>query len=319
MGDVGLSLMARQPSLIVLDWGTSTLRAELLDDEGAVIDSRIEPWGILHTPSGGFGAAFRGVTGEWRAQWSELNTIAAGMIGSANGWVEVPYCAAPAGATELQAALSRLPDTSLHVVPGVVQRGNNADVMRGEETQIVGALDLDPRLAENSVIVLPGTHSKWAHVTDSRISAFTTYMTGELFALLRDHSILGRLAARQESVVAESAAFAHGVEVARKSPRGLAPVLFSARAAVLARDMNADDSLHYLSGLLIGDECCCALDSGAEPDALVGDATLCGHYQRALQLLGASDVPIIDGAARVGLWHLARGAGLIPTTKRRDA
>src|SRR5207342_2763704 len=103
----------------------------------------------------------------------------------------------------------------------------------------------------NSVIVLPGTHSKWVHVADSRIGAFTTYMTGELFALLRDHSILGRLAARPEAVVdAESDAFARGVEMARTSPRGLAPILFSARASVLAHDMNADDSLHYLSGLL---------------------------------------------------------------------
>jgi 2-dehydro-3-deoxygalactonokinase len=136
-------------------------------------------------------------------------------------------------------------------------------------------------------------------------------MTGELFAVLRDHSILGRLSTTGKRVVSEPDAFARGVAMARQSPRGLAPVLFSVRAAVLTDGLAAEDGLEYLSGLLIGDECCCALDTGAPPDALVGDADLCGLYQRALQLLGVSGVPVIDRAATAGLWHLARRAGLV--------
>lgn len=301
------------PSLIAIDWGTTSLRAHLLDDTGQVLDSRTEPWGVMHVPNGDFGAAFDAVTAEWRRGHPDLSAISAGMIGSTKGWVVAPYCPAPAGASELSAALMRSPGGALSIVPGIATDGERPDVMRGEETQIVGALDLFPALSPRSLLVLPGTHSKWVEVRDDCIVDFTTYMTGELFAVLSEHSILGQLARTAQTpgdTAAKADAFALGVTTAKNSPQGMASTIFSARALVLTDHLAAGASLAYLSGLLIGDELRCGLSGGQRPDALVGDATLCARYSAALGIFGMGQVPVIDGAAERGLWSIARRAGL---------
>ena len=309
------------PSLIGLDWGTSSLRAFLFDNEGTVIDSRASAHGIMHLPEGGFTGAFDAVTAEWRTRWPRLPAISAGMIGSAHGWVEAPYRDTPAGIGELSAALSRVADVDLHVVPGIATVGDRADVMRGEETQIVGALEQCPALAASALLVLPGTHSKWVQVRDGKVDNFTTYLTGELFAVLREHSTLGRFA-KDASCNADAAAlsdaFMLGVVAAKRSARGIAPLLFSTRSMVATKQLAASISLEYLSGLLIGDELRCGLDGlagGARPAALIGDAALCGRYIAALGAFEICDVPIVDSAAPVGLWHIARRAGLVPPSR----
>ena len=307
--------MTAAPSLLALDWGTSTLRACLLGAGGAVVERRTEPWGVMHLPDGGFAAAFERTTGGWRARWPALPVIAAGMVGSSQGWVQVPYRPCPVGVDDLAAALVPVEGGALHVVPGVMQLDERPDVMRGEETQVVGALDLHPRLAERALLVLPGTHAKWVRVADGRLDAFATYMTGELFAVLRDHSILGR-AARATSAAdpaAADAAFARGVLAARDAASGVAPLLFGARALPLLGWLAPEAGLDYLSGLLIGDELRCGLADGAERLALVGDGALCRRYAAALRLFGLEDVPVIEGAAEQGLWCIARRAGLVTT------
>jgi len=295
--------MPATPSLIALDWGTSSLRAYLLDDTGTVLDSRAEPRGIMQVRDGNFSAVFSEVT----ANWPPVTSIAAGMIGSANGWVETPYCEAPAGAEELAASLIRVPDSGLHIVPGVATDGENPNVMRGEETQIIGALQLHPELASRSLLVLPGTHSKWVQVVNGRIVDTTTFITGELFAVLREHSILGRNPASDSSY---DDAFSRGVLAAQASSQGIAPLLFSVRSLVLTQRLAAGASLEYLSGLLIGDEVRCGLMDGARPDALIGDAALCERYLTTLQLFDETDVTVIDGAAQAGLFCIAERAGL---------
>lgn len=307
--------MAVVPSIIALDWGTSSLRASLVGDDGGVLDTRTEPWGIRQLPHGDFAEAYHAITAEWVGY--DVQAIAAGMIGSANGWLTAPYCPAPAGADDLAAALTLVPGVSLSIVPGVAMHGDRPDVMRGEETQIVGALALHPHLASGSVVVLPGTHSKWVQVTDGGIREFTTYMTGELFAVLRDHSILGRVAVTAPGDRAAGAeAFTRGVLAAQDAPTGLAPLLFSARALVLANRLAASECMEYLSGLIIGDEVRCGLLRNGRPSALVGDAALCERYACALQLLGVPDVLVINGAADVGLWDIARRAGLVRAPAR---
>jgi 2-dehydro-3-deoxygalactonokinase len=239
------------------------------------------------------------------------------MVGSANGWVEAPYRPAPAGVGELASALVTVPGAELRIVPGIVTLDEQPDVMRGEETQIVGALARRPELVTRSVIVLPGTHSKWARIIDGRVTNFTTYMTGELFAMLRAHSILGRAPAASRDVSSDASraelddAFERGVRAAQRSSRGVAPLLFSTRALVLTNRLAGGASLHYLSGLLIGDEVSCGLMKDGPPAALVGDAALCERYVAALALLGVHDVPVIDEAAPVGLWTIACRAGLV--------
>jgi 2-dehydro-3-deoxygalactonokinase len=180
--------------------------------------------------------------------------------------------------------------------------------MRGEETQIVGALATEPDLAD-SLVVLPGTHSKWVRLARGRVHEFTTYMTGELFAVLRAHSILGRLApAGGGDAGAESAAFVRGVAAAQRADGGLGPLLFSARASVLVSDLPAESSLGYLSGLLIGDELRAGLAKGGRPAALIGEPALCARYVAALEQLGITGMSILADAAPAGLWAIAQHA-----------
>jgi 2-dehydro-3-deoxygalactonokinase len=309
----GAANVTAAPSLIALDWGTTSLRALLLDDEGNVLDTRAEPWGIMHVPDGDFASAFAAITAEWRTRNPALKAIAAGMIGSAQGWVQAPYCAAPAGVDELSAALTTVFDASLYIVPGIAQYGEHSDVMRGEETQIVGTLARQPELAARSLVVLPGTHSKWVSVVDGKVGDFTTFMTGELFAVLREHSILGRFARDADhdaDPMAKEQAFALGVAAAQRSEHGVASILFTARSMILTQRLAAEVSLEYLSGLLIGDEVRWGLTNGARPDALIGDAALCARYVAALRSFGVCDVPVIDDAAQAGLWSIACRAGL---------
>jgi 2-dehydro-3-deoxygalactonokinase len=326
------------PRLIALDWGTSSLRAYLLAEHGDVLEERAQPWGIMRLPDGDFAKAFRAMAGEWLDRHPRLPVIAAGMIGSAQGWREVPYQPCPAGFRDLAAGLCAVAagdGVTLHIVPGVKQEAGLPNVMRGEETQVIGALEIMPAMHDSARLVMPGTHSKWVDVRQGRIQSFTTSMTGELFAVLRDHSILGR-PARDAALQAQgsgkptgaaatgsgqqgteaSASFARGVATARDSnPPGIMPLLFSARTLVLTGALAAADSLDYLSGMLIGEELRCALAhrgaaDGHMPAALVGDPALCRRYAQALALYGLAEVPIIDATSKAGLWRIAAGAGL---------
>ena len=303
--------------LIALDWGTSSLRAYLLGEGGTVLDHRAERWGIMQLPEGGFEAAFNEVTGAWLAERSALRVIAAGMVGSMQGWLEAPYCAAPAGADELARSMVEVAAGPLFIVPGVAQQGDPPNVMRGEETQIVGALALHPELAADSLLVLPGTHSKWVRVRAGLVRGFETYVTGELFAVLLAHSILGRPSrgASPPLQAAAADAFERGVIAARESERGVAPLLFSARALVLAGRLDAAASPDYLSGLLIGDEIRCGRAAGAAPSALLGDADLCARYVQAFELFGTTGVRVLEDTAPAGLWTIAEHARLTGPTR----
>ncbi|TPG47235.1 2-dehydro-3-deoxygalactonokinase [Roseomonas nepalensis] len=297
------------PRLIALDWGTSSLRSYLLGDGGAVLDTRRLPLGIMQVEGGDFAGAFAKAAGDWRARWPGLPAIAAGMIGSAQGWVEAPYAPVPAGLDELARGLVPVPGAGLHIVPGVVQRGDAPNVMRGEETQIAGAL---PE-GGGGLLVLPGTHSKWVEVAEGRIRRFDTYMTGELFAVLRRHSILGRFVREEDPPPPDDVAreaFARGVAALRAEGASLSPLLFSARALVLTGGLPPEASLDYLSGLLIGDELRGGLAGHAGSIALIGDAALCARYETALAIFGVAGAGMPGDTAAAGLWRIAERAGL---------
>ena len=305
------------PRLIALDWGTTSLRAYLLGDGGVVLDRRSEPLGILQLPGRDFAAAFRTVTRAWREAHRDLPAIASGMIGSAHGWIEAPYVDVPADLDAVVHMLAIEPHSGLRVVPGLAQRGTAPDVMRGEETQLFGAMTCSPALARSGRVVLPGTHSKWARVAGGRVEGFTTYMTGELFAVLRGHSILGRLAdATSAAARTRGPAFQRGVRAAREATEGLAGVLFSTRSAVLVGDLPAAESVDYLSGLLIGDEVRSGLASGERPRAIVGEPALCERYVAALGEFDVSDVEVIGDTSPAGLWHI--GCRAFPALQRAD-
>jgi 2-dehydro-3-deoxygalactonokinase len=281
-----------QPCLIGLDWGTTSLRSMLIDTTGQVIEERVRPWGITRLPPGGFRAAYDTLT----AEWPDLPRLAAGMVGSRQGWIEAPYCPAPAGVAALAANLATVPDTGLAIVPGIVLPGSRPDVMRGEETQVIGALGD----ADSGCVLLPGSHSKWVDVKAGRIMSFRSFMTGEVFAALRDHTILGAFPAPD---AIDESAFDRGVQAAHTSEDGIAALLFSARALVLTGQLPAEAARDYLSGLLIGDELRAA-PRGAHP-LLIGDPALCERYRRAMHLCDIPARIAAPGAAAAGLWRIA--------------
>ncbi|RKR03393.1 2-keto-3-deoxygalactonate kinase [Kushneria sinocarnis] len=312
--------MSRQPRLIAADWGTSSLRAWLLDDQGDILESRAEPWGIQQLPDGDFAGAWRRIAGGWRTQYPALPALACGMIGSRGGWREVPYVDCPAAPEQLAEGLVEF-DTGtgpLTLVPGIMQHSNGAtatlpNVMRGEETQVLGALERQPALRDEALLVMPGTHCKWVTVRDGRITDFTTHMTGELFAVLREHSILGR-PAREVATEASEAAFGDGLDVARQcGAAGISGALFSVRSRVLAGELAVEHSLEYLSGLLIGEELRSVLvgRDSCPPLMLIGDDSLCRRYRLALARFGIDDVQPMADAGIAGLWRIAHTAGLV--------
>ncbi len=177
-------------ALIAIDWGTTSVRAYRIGSDGVVSASNSAPLGIQNVRDGRFADALATLLGDWRDE--RAPALACGMIGSRQGWVEAPYVACPATLADLIGGIVAAPAGTLQVVPGVLTRDPHGvpDVMRGEETQIVGAVDAQ---AERVLAVLPGTHSKWARVEQGRIVDFMTVMTGELWNVLLQHSILGRL------------------------------------------------------------------------------------------------------------------------------
>lgn len=316
---------ASQPVLIGLDWGTSSLRGYLLAGDGSVLAAAAKPWGIQHLPAGGFAAAFTGIAGEWRSREPALPVVAAGMVGSRQGWREVPYVECPADAEVIARGLVSFDSESglIHLVPGVIQRGPLPNVLRGEETQIMGAMASEPAVATESLVVLPGTHSKWVRVRNGSITSFDTYMTGELFAVLREHSLLGKpardAAADAADAEAKLAAFASGVAVARETgPEGVAGRLFTVRSLYLTGELPPAATLDYLSGLLVGEEIRSAVASHRgdplPPIVLIGDDALCMRYRDALAAFGIDGARVFGDSAAAGLCQIATTAGLLSAT-----
>jgi len=269
-----------------------------------------------------FAAALDGVAGAWLRARPELPVLACGMVGSLHGWREVPYASCPADARSLAAGMLATPGDDgtprVAIVPGLLcdDGGLPPDVMRGEETQVIGALHAVPQLSAAACLVLPGTHSKWAQVSDGRIRRFATHMTGELYAVLRQHSVLGRL---MEEGPFDEAAFLDGAEAARRQGHlGVARQAFAARTLGVTGRMAPAALGDYLSGLLIGHEVRAGLawrgEAGLDcmPLALVGNPELCRRYQLALRQHGADRALVLDNTAPAGLLLLARAAGLAP-------
>jgi 2-dehydro-3-deoxygalactonokinase len=299
-------------ALVAIDWGTSSARAYCLDREGIVAARREVPLGVRHVRDGRFDAALAKLLDDLPIGIAPR--IASGMIGSRQGWVEAPYVDCPASLVALADRIVQAPFGVLSIVPGVITRDRAGvpDVMRGEETQLLGAIatDAPPLLA-----VLPGTHSKWARVEHGRIVDFTTFMTGELFAILMDHSLIGRLSGHEPRRFV-GGAFSRGV--ARGLDEGeLAHDLFGARTLALTGALASDDVADWLSGLLIGREIRAArewaLRAGIDTSLvrIIGSDTLVERYDVALGDAGVLAQRASHDAAAVGLWRVASRARLV--------
>ncbi|HEV3247398.1 MAG TPA: 2-dehydro-3-deoxygalactonokinase [Beijerinckiaceae bacterium] len=278
------------PRCIVLDWGTTSFRALLVDANGAVLDRVETQDGIQSVPKTGFEAVLARNIASWRHAHTALPVYAAGMITSRNGWIETPYVEAPAGADALAAAVKwlRLADGGvIGFIPGLTDKSVKPfpDVMRGEETQLVGF-----GLGQEMTVVLPGTHSKWARIEKGRIARFRTFVTGEIFALLSRHSFIAQLSKPQP--VPNWSAFTHGLEVAgdRTQACGLLSHLFSVRTGWLAGKLAPPETSDYLSGLVVGMEFREAREMGwfksGERVGIIGGDHLVEVYRRAAIAFG---------------------------------
>jgi 2-dehydro-3-deoxygalactonokinase len=302
-------------ALIAIDWGSSSFRAYLLSPQGEIIEEIASGDGIASVKPGAYPATLRRLVGRWLDANPSVPAIASGMVGSRHGWREAPYVPCPAGPRDVAERLTAVEADGRRVVlaPGLsyVDEAGTPDVIRGEETEIFGVAD-----AGANLIVLPGSHSKWARIVGGRVVAFKTFVTGELFAGLRDHTIAGAFA-KAAPAKAPGAAFALGVErgaaaVGGKTKSGLLGLLFGARALPLMGKLDPDDSGEYLSGLLIGAEIGEArrLYPGDEPQ-VAGAEALVRRYLAAFDALGVGAHAAPPRAAARGLYRIARDGGLI--------
>jgi 2-dehydro-3-deoxygalactonokinase len=266
------------PDWIAVDWGTSNMRAWAMSASGTVLAEVRSDKGMGDLTPDQFEDAFRDATNGW-----DINVpiVACGMVGARQGWIEATYAAVPCPATPTGFTQ---PNSTLdvHIIPGLMQ-DSPADVMRGEETQIAGFLALNPNW--DGVICLPGTHTKWAHISADEVISFQTYMTGDMFAALGDHTVL------RHSVQSDDwdwDAFDTAVGDAMARPERIAARLFSLRAEGLLNGMTTATARARLSGLLIGAEL-----AGAKPYwlgqqiAVIGAGNLTALYVRALALQSA--------------------------------
>ena len=306
----------KPPALIAGDWGTSNLRLWLCSADGTVLARKAGP-GVasVDTP---FPQLLQALVADWRSAHGDLPIVLCGMVGSNIGWTQAPYVPCPAGAGQIGARCVALEHGSVRIVPGLscTNRLDAPDLMRGEETQILGALQLDPALRQGQrLLCLPGTHTKWVALGGGVIRDFLTAPAGELHALLSRHSVLvaDSPGDAQPAAAANGAAFARGLEQVRQFPDAdLLQRLFQCRSRRLQGDLAPRDAGEFLSGLLIGADVQGALrlmtPGTGSPVHIIGAPLLTRRYARALELFGSAAAEI-DGeaAALAGLLqiHLA--------------
>ena len=305
-----MNSVASKPALIGVDWGTSSFRAYLIGSEGTVLDRVSSSEGIMHLG----GQPFEGVLNRHISSWMSKDTmpiIASGMITSRNGWVETSYACLPFGVDASSAAL--MPHdlgngTYIYFVMGAVtEHSGGPDVMRGEETQMIGALKFGLREGK---FVLPGTHSKWVDVVGGEIVDFSTYMTGEIFASLKEHSILGSMMCENGF---DECSFNKGVEAGLNGASNLLHNLFHVRTLPLMGKISKNVVADYMSGLLIGTEIASATHktSNENPITIVGRGDLVNRYGIALHRAGLKSQRSPDDIVAAGHYLIARKAGLI--------
>lgn len=284
---------------IAVDWGTTNRRGYLLSAEGRRVDEMEDDQGILSVRQGEFPAAVQ----EIRDRLGDKPLLMAGMIGSNRGWMEAPYVTCPAGPGDFAERLVWAEEGRTAIVPGLSYVGDDdADVMRGEEVQILGAI-ASGAIPDTCLICHPGTHNKWVNIASGCILSFRTVMTGEMFNLLKEHSILADLLSLPATA---DEAFHAGVRRGL-SHDGLTAELFSVRARVLLDQAKREDAASYTSGLLIGADLRVGLRT--EPDAeviVMGRPELTSLYAAALTEAG-QEAREVDGeeAFLAGIRQLA--------------
>ena len=279
---------------VAIDWGTSNLRAWGIAADGNVAFSRSSPKGMGKLTREDYPAALTELLDGVSGARSKLDIIVCGMAGARQGWLEAPYLEAPTDLRHLLAGAVQptMPNGfAVSILPGVCQKAGADNVMRGEETQLLGLASLRP--GYSGVVCMPGTHSKWAQLDGTRIERFATAMTGELFEIISTHSVLRHSLTGPLDGPGRAEGFATGSQAGLDRPQDLLGQLFQVRAGSLLSGRAPDWCAGFLSGLLIGTE----IGSnrhliGAEPVPLIGSAALCALYADVLAQAGATGIPV---------------------------
>lgn len=292
-------------ALIGIDWGTSRIRAHRIGHDGQLLESRSGEAGLSSVRGGDFDSALEALISGWE-DTGKLPILMCGMVGSRHGWKEAPYALCPFGIDALCRAVvpvsSRLGEVRIVGGGHAIDKQNHHDIMRGEETQFLGLSDPKGR----QVAIAPGTHSKWAFLEDGQITRFRTYMTGELFAVLKTHSILGWLMPDAQAPVIDDTAFETGVKDAGLD-QDMLHGLFNVRTSGIFEPGKAQTLSSYLSGLLIGYEVKNAATLfPAQFVTVVAAPALARLYGLALSLLGIAEArhEDVDVVTARGLWRI---------------
>jgi 2-dehydro-3-deoxygalactonokinase len=305
-------MSAATPAMIAVDWGTTNFRAFLLSQSGEILDRVFARSGLQNIRGQKFEELLMKETLSWRNAHKNLPILMSGMVGSRKAWLEVPYLECPVELNQFGHHLSAVGERANQwIVPGVSVARDNAsfDVMRGEEVQILGTVD--PASNDSRLICLPGTHSKWALVEDGKISNFKTYMTGELFVVLRKYSILGHL---MTSAKPDDQGFAQGYAWGKR-PESFLSQIFQTRTQVLAGNLSPKAADSFLSGLLISEEIKAGLSDIEVPNksiTIIANPRIAQQYAKCLAEYDIEAVVMnSDEVTTKGLFQVAQQAKLV--------
>lgn len=288
-------------AFVAVDWGTSSFRGWLMTADGTPLGESRGPEGMLHCAEAGFAPVLSAHLAKLGAP-AALPVLICGMAGARQGWVEAPYLTTPTRLDALHDGAIRVETPGdVRILPGIAQaRADQPDVMRGEETQLLGVTEAD----FTGLVCIPGTHSKWVRIEAGRVVEFSTYLTGELFAVISQHSILAYAVDKTGVLPTHGPAFQSGLAAARTAPASLTTSLFGLRAAQLLGFEQRTDGAARLSGLLIGNEIADAARrfGTQQPLRLIAAGSLGGLYEAALAVFGFNTVVVdAEQAARQGL------------------
>ncbi len=302
-----------EPAFAAVDWGTSSFRLWLMAADGGLVAERRSAEGMAALESGAFSGVLEAHLAALGAP-GLLPVVICGMAGSRQGWTEARYLDVPARLDDVAKSAAAPPDAGrpVSILPGIAQRAKSrADVMRGEETQLLGAVAALSGVSSDGSYCMPGTHSKWVRLENGSVTGFATFMTGELYAVLARHSILSHSIGTAETD-ADDPAFGEAVLAAYRNPELLTNRMFSVRGAQLLFADSAEKAAARLSGFLIGAEIAGGFSADAGPVRLIASGRLGTLYRSALAAIGIAPETIdADDAVRGGLARAARFLGLI--------
>ncbi len=293
-----------KPAYVAVDWGTSSFRLWLIGEDGSIVSERRSGEGMTTAAQTGFARVLQTHLDAVSAP-DTIPVIVCGMAGARQGWVEAGYIDTPTSLAAILTAAVTVPEQTrdVRILPGLAQRSQQApDVMRGEETQLLGAIAADAK--GEQLVCMPGTHSKWVRVLDGQVTGFSTFMTGELFDVITKHTILSHAVAGAADMPADVKAFEAALNAALDKPALVTNLLFTARSGQLLNGLTAAGAQALISGTLIGAEIAGALASAGQNAAitLVASGRLRALYEDAFRALSLTCKTIdADAAVRRGL------------------